>query len=369
MTGEARDLLIPPAAAGRRLDQVLAELLPEHSRSCLKRWIVAGHVQLDGAVVEPRTRVQAGQSVTVREGLPEAAAVDDGPPAAEPMALAVVYEDDDVIVIDKPAGLVVHPGAGNRTGTLANGLLAHVPAVAALPRCGLVHRLDKDTTGLMVVARSPAAHTRLTRDIEARHVLREYRALVVGAMTAGGVVEARIGRHPAQRRRMAVTGRGRPAATHYRVLGRLRAHTFIAVRLETGRTHQIRVHMAHIRHPIVGDRDYGGRLIIPQGSTPGQADALRGFRRQALHAWRLAFTHPVSGEPLEFIAPLPPDFRALLAALAGAAEASRLEALPWPGNDPVPVLGAAGDVDDTDADGSGAGDDLDGDPGDGDDDW
>ncbi|MBL8225094.1 MAG: 23S rRNA pseudouridine(1911/1915/1917) synthase RluD [Chromatiales bacterium] len=368
MTGEARDLLIPPAAAGRRLDQVLAELLPEHSRSRIKQWIVAGQVQLDGAAVEPRTRVQAGQSVTVREGLPPAM-VADRAPAAEAMVLPVVYEDDDVIVIDKPAGLVVHPGAGNRTGTLANGLLAYAPAVAALPRCGLVHRLDKDTTGLMVVARSPAAHTRLTRDIEARRVLREYRALVVGAMTAGGVVEARIGRHPAHRTRMAVTGRGRPAATHYRVLGRLRAHTFIAVRLETGRTHQIRVHMAHIRHPVVGDRDYAGRLIIPQGATPAQADALRGFRRQALHAWRLAFTHPVTGEPLEFTAPLPPDFRALLAALAGDAAALRLETLPWPGNDPVPVLGVAEDGDDAGADAIDPGDEVDADPGDGDDDW
>lgn len=361
MTGEARELLIPPAAAGRRLDQALAELLPEHSRNRLKQWIVAGHVRLDGALAEPRTRVQAGQAVTVPEDAPADASADRAP-APESMPLPVVYEDDDIIVIDKPAGLVVHPGAGNRSGTLANGLLAHAPSLAALPRCGLVHRLDKDTTGLLVVARSPAAHTRLTRDIEARRVLREYRALAVGAMTAGGVVEARIGRHPAHRTRMAVTGRGRPAATHYRVLGRLPAHTFIAVRLETGRTHQIRVHLAHIRHPIVGDREYAGRLIIPQGATPAQADALRAFRRQALHAWRLAFSHPVSGEPLEFKAPLPADFHLLLAALAGEAAARRLETLPWPGNDPVPVLAVpdAGGVAD-------AGDDAD--LADGEDDW
>lgn len=343
MTGAAHDLRIPPAAAGRRLDQVLAELLPEHSRSRIKQWIVAGLVQLDGAAVEPRTRVLAGQSVRVREpDLADAAAT---APAAEAMALPIVYEDDDLIIIDKPAGLVVHPGAGNRAGTLMNGLLDHAPGLAALPRCGLVHRLDKDTTGLLVVARSAAAHTHLTRDIEARRVVREYRALAVGAMTAGGVVDARIGRHPAQRTRMAVTGRGRPAATHYRVLGRLPAHTFIAVRLETGRTHQIRVHLAHVRHPIVGDRDYGGRLIIPQGATPAQAEALRLFRRQALHAWRLAFSHPVSGASLEFTAPLPVDFRLLLATLAGADLAARLQSLPWPGNEPVPVLRDAGGQD------------------------
>jgi 23S rRNA pseudouridine1911/1915/1917 synthase len=345
MTGAAHHLEIPPAAAGRRLDQVLAELLPEHSRSRIKQWIVAGLVQLDGAAAEPRTRVQAGQSVRVLEPDPDDAAA--AAPAAEVMALPIVYEDEHLIVIDKPAGLVVHPGAGNRAGTLMNGLLAHAPGLAALPRCGLVHRLDKDTTGLLVVARSAAAHTRLTRDIEARRVQREYRALAVGAMTAGGIVEARIGRHPAHRTRMAVTGRGRPAVTHYRVLGRLPAHTYVAVRLETGRTHQIRVHLAHIRHPIVGDREYSGRLIIPQGATPAQAEALRSFRRQALHAWRLAFSHPVSGAPLEFTAPLPLDFQILLGVLAGEAPAARLQTLPWPGNEPVPVLQVAEEADES----------------------
>jgi 23S rRNA pseudouridine1911/1915/1917 synthase len=360
MTGLPRELVIPPDSTGRRLDQALAELLPDQSRNRIKQWILAGHVRLDGASAEPRTRVLGGQAVSIAAAA-TAVPVITGV-AAEAMPLAIVHSDRDILVIDKPPGLVVHPGAGNRAGTLANGLLAHAPEVAALPRCGLVHRLDKDTSGLMVVARSPEAYTGLVRAIEARRVVREYRALTVGAMTAGGVIEARIGRHPAQRTRMAVTGRGRPAATHYRVLARLPAHTFIAVRLETGRTHQIRVHMAHARYPLVGDRDYGGRLIIPQGSSPAAAEALRSFRRQALHAWSLRFAHPVTGAPLAFTAPLPADFRSLLAALAGATEAARMEALPWPGNDPRPVLEAVGggDPGDDDADFVVADDDDDG---------
>lgn len=336
MTGPPRELTIPPEAAGRRLDQALATLLPEHSRSRVKQWIVAGLVQVDGAAAEPRTRVTGGEHVTIAADAPTAPVAQGIAPEALP--LAIVHADPDVLVIDKPPGLVVHPGAGNRSGTLANGLLAHDPRLVALPRCGLVHRLDKDTSGLLVVARTPAAYTALVRAIEAREVEREYRALTVGAMTAGGVVVAPIGRHPTQRTRMAVTSRGRPAATHYRVLARLKSHTFIAVRLESGRTHQIRVHLAHARYPLVGDRDYGGRLIIPQGAAAEAAAALRGFRRQALHAARLAFSHPVSGARLEFASPLPPDFMALLAALAGPAEAARMAALPWPGRPPEPAL-------------------------------
>ncbi len=330
-------------------------LLPEHSRSRVKQWIVAGLVQLDGAAAEPRTRVVGGEHVAIAADAPTAPVAQGIVPEALP--LAIVHADADILVIDKPPGLVVHPGAGNRSGTLANGLLAHDPGLVALPRCGLVHRLDKDTSGLLVVARTPAAYTALVRAIEAREVEREYRALTVGAMTAGGVVVAPIGRHPSQRTRMAVTSRGRPAATHYRVLARLRSHTFIAVRLESGRTHQIRVHLAHARYPLVGDRDYGGRLVIPQGASPEAAAALRGFRRQALHAGRLAFHHPVSGAPLEFTSALPPDFMALLAALAGPAEAARMATLAWPGRPPEPALpraavDAAGHDDD-------AGDDAD----------
>lgn len=320
-------LVIPVSHAGRRLDQVMAELLPDYSRNRIKQWILGGQVLLDGAKPEPRTRVAAGQAIELDAVEEEVVAG----PVAESMALTIVHEDEDILVIDKPAGLVVHPGAGNPAGTLVNGLLAHAPDLAGLPRGGLLHRLDKDTTGLLLVAKTLPAHTRLVRDLEARHISREYRAVVVGAMTAGGTVDAPVGRHPVHRTRMAVSPVGRPAVTHYRVLGRFPAHTYLAVRLETGRTHQIRVHLAHLRHPIIGDPEYAGRLIIPAGASPDLADALRGFRRQALHACRLSFTHPVSGAELDLEAPLPADFRVLLAALAGGAEAAgRLATLQWP---------------------------------------
>ncbi len=324
-------LTIPAEASGRRLDQVLAELLPDYSRSRLKQWIVDGHVRLDGEIPEPRTRVAGGQRIMIQAS--SLATADEHPaPAAEAIPLEVVHEDADVLVINKPAGLVVHPGAGNAAGTLENGLLGHDPALAGLPRSGILHRLDKDTSGLLIVAKTLAAHTHLVRALEAREITREYRALCVGAMTAGGSVDADIGRHRTQRTKMSVTDfGGRRAVTHYRVLARFPHHTFVAVRLETGRTHQIRVHLAHVRHPIVGDPAYGGRLIIPAGASAELTLALRGFRRQALHAFRIRFQHPLTGELLDLRAPLPEDFRGLLAALAGdAAAVPRLEALPWP---------------------------------------
>ncbi|CAG0940671.1 Ribosomal large subunit pseudouridine synthase D [Gammaproteobacteria bacterium] len=317
---------IPEEQAGRRLDQALAELLPDYSRSRIKEWILGGCVLLDGAAAEPRTRVATGQQVDLRASVQARAGV-----AAQDVPFEVVHEDDDVLVVLKPAGLVVHPGAGNPDATLENGLRRHAPALAALPRSGLLHRLDKDTSGLVLVAKTLAAHTRLTRDLQEREITREYRAVVNGVMTAGGTVDAPIGRHPTQRIRMAVTGGGRPAVTHYRVLARFVAHSFIAVRLETGRTHQIRVHMAHIGYPILGDPTYGGRPRIPAGAAPGLIEALRGFRRQALHACAIRFCHPASGEWLEFAAPLPADMRSVLAALAGSTTAAaKLEALAWP---------------------------------------
>ena len=326
-------LTIPADHSGRRLDQVLAELLPDYSRSRLKQWILEGHVRLDGASPEPRTRVMEGQVIELQLGGLEAAPADSfAAPAAESMPLQIVHEDADVLVINKPPGLVVHPGAGNPTGTLQNGLLAHAPILAELPRSGILHRLDKDTSGLLIVAKTLIAHTHLVRDLESRAITREYRALCVGPMTAGGSVDAAIARHRTQRTKMAVMDfGGRRAVTHYRVLGRFPHHTFVAVRLETGRTHQIRVHLAHVRHPIVGDPAYGGRLIVPAGASEQLALALRGFRRQALHACRIQFTHPVTGAALDFRAPLPADFRGLLAALVGdTAAVDRLEALPWP---------------------------------------
>ncbi len=321
-----RQITIPPELEGRRLDQALAQLFPDYSRSRIKDWILAGQISVDGASAAPRTKVVAGQQISLMAELDER--VDDRP---EAMDLDVVFEDPDLLVIDKPAGLVVHPGAGNPAGTLVNGLLYRFPELGTLPRAGLVHRLDKDTSGLLVVARSLAAHTALVRDLQAREMTREYRAVCVGRLTAGGSVNASIDRHPTQRTRMAVVARGRPAVTHYRVLQRFQQHSFLAVRLDTGRTHQIRVHMTHIGHPLVGDAVYGERLRVPAGASEDLATALREFRRQALHASRLELLHPVTRKPLRLHAPLPPDMVGLLSALdGGATPADRFDALTWP---------------------------------------
>ncbi len=322
------NLTIPEALAGKRLDQALAILLPDYSRSRLKGWILAGAVTVDGEKTAPRAKVLAGQQVDVN------AVVEVQQRASpEPIDLTVVFEDETVLVINKPAGLVVHPGAGNPAGTLLNGLLHHSADLADIPRSGILHRLDKDTSGLLLVAKTLPAHTRLVQDLQDRAITREYRAVCTGCMTAGGHVDAPIGRHATQRIRMAVTDKGRPATTHYRVLARFAAHTFLAVRLDTGRTHQIRVHMAHIRHALVGDPVYGGRLKIPAGTSPALMDTLRGFNRQALHASRLAFRHPQSGETIECHAPLADDFAQLLAALgadSGKPGAGKWDDLAWP---------------------------------------
>jgi 23S rRNA pseudouridine1911/1915/1917 synthase len=233
----------------------------------------------------------------------------------EAIALRLVHEDADVLVIDKPAGLVVHPGAGNPRHTLQNALLGLDPALAALPRAGLIHRLDKDTSGLLVVARTPEAQTSLSRQLEARTMAREYVAVCVGVMTGGGTIDEPIGRHRGDRLRMAIRVSGRPAVTHYRVLERFRAHTYLSVKLETGRTHQIRLHLSHIKYPIVGDPVYGGRFGLPRGATSGLIDTLRGFKRQALHAATLGFEHPRSGKVLTLQSPVPADFAQLLSAL------------------------------------------------------
>ena len=308
------DLEIPPQLAGQRLDSALARLLPEHSRTRIKGWIDAGQVLIGRLPCKPRDVVRAGSRVRVRMTV-------EAPPTGvlpESIALNVVYEDRDVLVVDKPAGMVVHPGAGNPHHTLQNALLGMDPKLASVPRAGIIHRLDKDTSGLLVVARSIEAHTSLTRQLAARSVSREYLALCVGAMTGGGTIDEPIGRHRSDRLRMAVREDGRPAITHYRVLERFRSHTYLRVKLETGRTHQIRLHLAHRHYPIVGDPKYGARrLARPPGASDVLIDALRGFKRQALHAATLAFDHPHSGKRLRFESSVPQDLAGLLAALRG----------------------------------------------------
>ena len=313
----------PPELAGQRLDSALARVMPEHSRTRIKGWIEAGAVQVNGRACKPRDVAQAGSRVRVQTTIDEAAQPKVLP---EAIALRLIHEDPDVLVIDKPAGLVVHPGAGNPRHTLQNALLGLDPKLAALPRAGLIHRLDKDTSGLLVVARTPEAQTSLSRQLEARSMAREYVAACVGVMTGGGTIDEPIGRHRGDRLRMAIRASGRPAVTHYRVLERFRAHTYLSVKLETGRTHQIRLHLSHIKYPIVGDPKYGGRFGLPRGATQALIESLRGFKRQALHAATLGFDHPRSGKRLTLQSPVPPDFAQLLEVLRADARAAASDA-------------------------------------------
>ncbi len=301
---------MPASAAGLRFDQALAAALPQYSRAQLKSWIDSGAARVAGRSLRGKDRVHGGEQVYLNAQLERRSGI-----AAEQLPLTVVFSDAALLVIDKPAGLVVHPGAGNPRHTLQNALLGLDPQLALVPRAGLVHRLDKDTSGLLVVARTPEAHAALTAALAARAIARQYLAVCTGVMTAGGTVDQPIGRHRAQRLRMAVRHDGRPAVTHYRVVRRFRAHTLVRAELESGRTHQIRVHLAHIGFAIVGDPLYAGRRRIPAGCTAALAAVLAGFRRQALHAERLALTHPLTGRKMQWQAPAPADFRALLAAL------------------------------------------------------
>ena len=301
---------VPDSAAGRRFDAVLAELFPDFSRSRLASWIKSGDARLDGREVRPRDPVRGGETVTLNAVLEV-----QTHSQPEDITLDVLYEDEHVIVVNKPAGLVVHPGAGNPAGTLVNALLHRDPSLNTLPRAGIVHRLDKDTSGVMVVARTLQAHTALIEQLSSRGVHRQYLAVVVGSLVSGGTANAPIDRHPRDRIRMAVRDDGRDAVTHFRLRERFRAHTLLECRLETGRTHQIRVHMAHLKHPIVGDPLYGGPLKLPKGATEELIAGLRGFKRQALHAETLEFTHPVSGEPVRCSAPVPTDLLQLIQVL------------------------------------------------------
>lgn len=302
--------VVPDASTGLRLDVVAAELFPTYSRSRLSEWIKSGKLLLDGAQVRPRDTVFGGQQLSLDVEL-------ETQTLAEPedIALDVLYEDEHLLVINKPVGLVVHPGAGNHSGTLVNALMFRYPEAAQLVRAGIVHRLDKDTSGAMVIARTIEAQTALVEQLSARDVHRQYVAVVAGSLVAGGTADFPIDRHPRDRLKMGVREDGKEAITHYRLRERFRAHTVLECRLETGRTHQIRVHMAHLKQPIIGDQLYGGSLKLPRGATEELVAALRGFKRQALHAEVLEFSHPVTGEPVRCTAPLPADMQALIAAL------------------------------------------------------
>ena len=306
---------VPVELAGQRLDQALAQMFPQFSRSRLKSWILQGFVTVDEREMRPRDAVCGGESIVLQ---PQAEIAVISEP--EPLDLDFVFEDEDLLVVNKPAGLVVHPGAGNTRGTLMNGLLHRVPALEQLPRAGIIHRLDKETSGLLLVGKNLEAHTSLVRQLADREVSRHYLAVCTGVLTGGGTINAPIARHPTDRVKMSVQSKGKPAITHYRVLQRFTAHTYISVQLETGRTHQIRVHFAHRRNSLVGDQIYGGRLALPAGASSELQDVLRRFRRQALHATRLAFSHPRTGVEVDCQVEPPEDFSALLAALQKDAE-------------------------------------------------
>ena len=293
--------------AGRRVDQVLSELFSDFSRSRLQRWIKQGRVTLDGNSCRAKDKVWGGEEIRLQPVLLKEVSAQ-----AEAIPLEILFEDADLLVINKPAGLVAHPAVGNPDGTLLNALLHHHSSLEKFPRVVIVHRLDKETSGLLVVAKTLQAQTSLVNQLQAHSVKREYRAIVQGLMTAGGSVDQPIGRHPVNRVRMAVHLSGKPAITHYRILERYRAHTYLRVNLETGRTHQIRVHMAHIHHPLLGDPVYGGRLRLPAGASTALQEALRSFRRQALHATRLELEHPGSGELMAWDAPVPADMQQIL---------------------------------------------------------
>ena len=301
---------------GQRLDQALAELFPDYSRSRIKEWILDDRVQVNGRLVnKPKEKMLGGEQISI-----DALIDEDMRFEPQNLPLNIVYEDDDILVINKPRDFVVHPGAGNPDDTVLNALLYHYPDIADVPRAGIVHRLDKDTTGLMVVAKTVPAQTRLVESLQLREITREYEAVANGRMTAGGKVEEPISRHPTKRTHMAVNPMGKPAVTHYRVMEHFRAHTRLRLRLETGRTHQIRVHMAHINHPLVGDQLYGGRPRPLKGASDEFRDALREFDRQALHATMLRLYHPITGIQMEWHAPIPDDMVKLIEVLKADAQ-------------------------------------------------
>lgn len=305
------DFVVPIELSGKRLDQVITDFMPEYSRSRLQTWIKQGHIRVNGSEFKPKDKVKINDLIEVKAELES-----QGEWVAEDIPLDIIYQDDEILIINKPAGMVVHPAAGNHSGTLVNALLHHFPGIEAVPRAGIVHRLDKDTTGLMVVAKTLTAHAHIVDQLQTREMGREYEAIVAGVMTGGGTIDEPIARSPKNRKKMAVNQFGKHAVTHYRILERFAAHSHIRVKLETGRTHQIRVHMAHINYPLIGDTTYAGRLKLPAGASDEIKDALRQFSRQALHAKKLTLIHPQSEEEMSWEIDLPDDMQKLLATLS-----------------------------------------------------
>ena len=301
---------IPESLDDSRLDQALATLFPQYARSQHQLWIKNGQVTVNGNTYRPRDKVQTGQEILIHAKLPA-----EERWKAQEIPLNIVYEDDALLVIDKPAGLIVHPGAGNPDQTLVNALLHHDPNLNTLPRAGIIHRLDKDTSGLLVVARSLEAHHALVKAMQNREIKRNYEAIVQGVLVSGGTIEAPIGRHPTHRTQMTVVESGKPAVTHYRVFGRFRAHTWVRIQLETGRTHQLRVHFEHIHYPIIGDKIYMKRLKLLAKLPDKLKKVLSDLHRQALHATQLELLHPISGKIMRCKSPLPEDIQQVITAL------------------------------------------------------
>ncbi|WP_133138663.1 23S rRNA pseudouridine(1911/1915/1917) synthase RluD [Legionella genomosp. 1] len=310
---DTKELMIPRELHGERIDVVLARMLPDYSRSQLSQWLKQGKITVDSRTLKPKDKVNHGSLIQLN--LDQLTENKTGIAEAEDIPLDIVYEDDYLLVINKPAGLVVHPGAGNWEHTLVNALLHHLPQLSALPRAGLIHRLDKDTTGLLVIAKTLTVHTQLTRQMQEREIHRHYLTLVQGHLISGGEIATCFGRHPSNRLKMAVCAQGREAVTHYSIKKQYQYFTLLEVQLLTGRTHQIRVHMAHIKHPVFGDQLYGGRTRVPAEADESLIKLLQQFKRQALHAYTLSFEHPHSDEMVSFSAPLPEDFATLLSAL------------------------------------------------------
>jgi 23S rRNA pseudouridine1911/1915/1917 synthase len=304
-------ILVPEEFKGKRLDQVMAELYPAYSRSRLQEWIKSGFIKVNSQNTRQREILRGGEEISIAIDIE----TEDLSHKREAIPLDFIYKDSDIIVLNKPAGLVVHPGAGNPQHTLLNALLYHIPELERLPRAGIVQRLDKDTSGIMVIARSLKSHTSLVNQLQNRTITREYQSIVQGVMTAGGKVDAPIARHPIKRKRMAIVDSGKQAITHYKVIKRFAAHSHIQLRLESGRTHQIRVHMEHIRHHVVGDPVYGGRPKLPKNALPKLVEMLQQFPHQALHASRLELVHPLTGATMSWQAPLPSKFTKLLTLL------------------------------------------------------